>query len=358
MSHPPDRPPRDGLTARLVRLLPLSPEIPPATQLALGVSVLMYVIVTIQTREPFSPSSWSLFRAGANLGPWTLQGGDGWRLLTYASLHGGLVHLGFNGYVLFRQAPMLERLWSSWRFCWIYAVGAIAGGLASAWFTKSVSIGASGALFAVFGGLLIELHFSPHPQARQQRNQVLTWIGIMLGIGFFAGHLGIHIDNAAHIGGLVGGLVTTWSLRSLRANATATRLLRGPGIALFALLLIAPLVRAFQAHDLPVHRGENELQVMSTLRGAWPACRDAALSPDPTTAIAPCKRFRTLSFDRPMGYLFLSTVYGVTDQPALAAREKEMLAKIQGSPVPPDLLPPAALLPLQAAGIEEALWGR
>jgi membrane associated rhomboid family serine protease len=136
--------------------------------------------------------------------------GEYWRILTVAlvhgSYHGDPVHLLVNMYALWIAGPIVERWYGRVRFLLFYVVFAGAASTASFVFGGDVpAVGASGAIFGLFGMLLAagRLH---HPVDRQSRalvSQIGTLIVINLGFGLaFAGS----IDNFAHIGGLIAGL--------------------------------------------------------------------------------------------------------------------------------------------------------
>jgi membrane associated rhomboid family serine protease len=132
--------------------------------------------------------------------------GEYWRLWTVTLLHAGYLHLGFNMFALWIAGPIVERWYGPWRFLVFYLSCAAGGSVASFAFGPGlVSVGASGAIFGLFGLLLAagRLH---HPVDRQSRSivgQLGMVILLNLALGFAAGGL---IDNAAHIGGLVTGL--------------------------------------------------------------------------------------------------------------------------------------------------------
>lgn len=132
--------------------------------------------------------------------------GEYWRLWTVTLLHGSLLHLLFNMYALWLAGPIVERWYGRIRFLGFYLACAAAGSTASFVFGGDApAVGASGAIFGLFGVLLAagRLH---HPVDRQSRalvGQLGMLILLNLVIGFSAGGA---IDNAAHIGGLVAGL--------------------------------------------------------------------------------------------------------------------------------------------------------
>jgi membrane associated rhomboid family serine protease len=132
--------------------------------------------------------------------------GEYWRLWTVTLLHADLLHLGFNMYALYLAGPIVERWYGRVRFLVFYFILAAAGSTGSFVFGGDIpAVGASGAIFGLFGVVLAagRLH---HPVDRQSRalvGQLGMLIVINLAFGFASGG---HIDNAAHVGGLVAGL--------------------------------------------------------------------------------------------------------------------------------------------------------
>jgi membrane associated rhomboid family serine protease len=143
--------------------------------------------------------------------------GEWWRLLTAAFLHGSWLHIAFNMYVLFVLGPTLERVLGHVRFTVLYLVAALGGSVASYTFSdpRTVSVGASGAIFGLMGALLV---------AGRRLRWDLTQVLILLGVNVVIGFLSPDVDWRAHLGGLVvGGLVAAvfvWTpppFRSARA---------------------------------------------------------------------------------------------------------------------------------------------
>jgi rhomboid protease GluP len=134
-----------------------------------------------------------------------LFGNEYWRLLTVVLVHGSLIHLLFNMYALWVIGPIVEALYGPWRYLGVYALCGIAGSAASFATSPNPAVGASGAVFGLFGALLVADRVHKPALTRNARNltaQIGTLILINLAFGFFLGGL---IDNAAHIGGLVAG---------------------------------------------------------------------------------------------------------------------------------------------------------
>lgn len=135
--------------------------------------------------------------------------GQYYRLLTGAFVHIDLLHLAFNMYALYTIGSQAENFFGKLKYVYIYLFSALTGSLLSIIFNMdTASIGASGAIFGLLGAML---YFGYHYRVYLGNNlirQILPIILLNLGIGFaFNG-----IDNFAHIGGLVGGLLASISV--------------------------------------------------------------------------------------------------------------------------------------------------
>ena len=139
----------------------------------------------------------------------SIRYGQYYRLLTGTFLHTGIMHLAFNCYALYVLGSQLESYLGKAKYIVIYLVSAIFGSLFSMTFNgDTASIGASGAVFGLMGALL---YFGYHYRVylgNVIKSQILPLVVINLLIGF----LTTGVDNAAHIGGLVGGAMITMAL--------------------------------------------------------------------------------------------------------------------------------------------------
>jgi rhomboid protease GluP len=141
-----------------------------------------------------------------------IYNGEYWRLLTAMFLHGGLLHIVFNGFALYVLGPEAERIYGVPRFLAIYFVAGLAGGIASYVFSPHNSVGASGAIFGLIGCLAIFFATARDMLGDVGKRQLQGMIGIILIniiIGLSASNT---IDNYAHMGGLVGGAACAWLL--------------------------------------------------------------------------------------------------------------------------------------------------
>ncbi len=195
------------------------------TALFLVINIGIYVLQVLSGIDPTNPRGDHLILWGANFAPFTLNG-QPWRLFTAMFLHGGLLHLALNMYMLFGLGGLVERTFGHVRFTLVYLISGLFGGLASAlWNAASgmpaPSIGASGALMGISGALLVHLLVAgrrgePH-ESISLRGPLAQTIAINLALGFMIPR----VDNAGHIGGLLSG--------ALLGGALA---LSGPGSSL------------------------------------------------------------------------------------------------------------------------------
>lgn len=149
----------------------------------------------------------TLVQFGANSGP-LVKSGQVFRLLTSAFLHIGVIHLLVNMYSLYVIGSQVENYIGKWKFLLIYFVSAISGNMLSVVFNTGISAGASGAIFGLLGALL---YFGLHYRLFLG-NTLLTQIIPVIILNLFIGFTIPGIDNSAHIGGLVGGYLTTMAL--------------------------------------------------------------------------------------------------------------------------------------------------
>lgn len=177
--------------------------------------ILMYVIGKGSTHIP------TLLAFGANYRPLVLSG-EYFRLLTCAFLHIGILHLLVNMYALYVIGPQLESFFGKTKYLFIYLFSALCGSLLSIIFSSHISAGASGAIFGLLGALL---YFGYHYRVylgNVIKSQIIPIILLNLLVGFsLAG-----IDNAAHIGGLVGGVFASMAV-GVKYKSTTTDKING-----------------------------------------------------------------------------------------------------------------------------------
>ncbi|MCA9140340.1 MAG: rhomboid family intramembrane serine protease [Planctomycetales bacterium] len=163
------------------------------------------IFLAILLSGGFSPAN--MIDWGANFQP-LVATGQWWRLVTAVFLHFSVMHLLLNCWVLWDIGKLVERILGHWRFGLAYFVSGFAGSIASVTFTaeRSISAGASGAVFGVFGTLLgitlVRPRMLPVVELSKHRNLVVAFFVINL----FIALTNPWIDLAAHVGGFVAGI--------------------------------------------------------------------------------------------------------------------------------------------------------
>ncbi len=178
---------------------------PVITYALIIINVLVFIAMYIFGKG--SEDTLTLLLFGANY-PVLVRAGDYYRLITSAFLHVGLLHLIFNNYALYVIGSQLESFLGKAKFLIIYLVSAICGSLMSMLFSDGISVGASGAIFGLLGSLLYFGYNYRVYLGTVLKSQIIPLIILNLVIGFITPG----IDNAAHIGGLLGGLGMTMAL--------------------------------------------------------------------------------------------------------------------------------------------------
>jgi len=132
-----------------------------------------------------------------------LKSSNEWyRLFTVALTHGGLLHLGFNMYALMVLGNPIEEAFGKQKFLILFFFSLLTGSLTSAYFASpwSYSVGASGAIFGLFGALVI---------VGKRIGADTRSIGVVIGLNFAIGFLLGGVDWRAHLGGLIGGVIAS-----------------------------------------------------------------------------------------------------------------------------------------------------
>jgi rhomboid protease GluP len=142
----------------------------------------------------------TLYRLGSSNGFGVLVLHQWYRPVTAMFLHAGLIHIGFNMMVLLDIGPVVEELFGSARYLFIYFLTGIAGFALSMFFHPAV--GASGALMGLIGVLIAVTGKRSSIESKALRSRLISWAVSVFLIGFFIG-----ADNLAHFGGLATGFI-------------------------------------------------------------------------------------------------------------------------------------------------------
>lgn len=147
-----------------------------------------------------------LFEAGAKYGP-GIRAGQWWRLITAGFLHGGILHLLMNSWVLFDLGAQTEENYGTSRYLVIYLASTITGFYASyLWSPYSPSVGSSAGIFGLLGAMIALGVRDKSSYGAALRAHYVQWgIYALILSALFAA-----TDNAAHIGGVAGGFALAY----------------------------------------------------------------------------------------------------------------------------------------------------
>ena len=229
----------------------------------LAINILVFLAMLLNGGSLWHGSTAVPLQWGANFGPAT-QDGQWWRLGSALFLHFGIVHLALNMWALWDVGRLIEQLFGRGRFITLYLGSGIIGNLLSLAIqgNQAVSGGASGAIFSLYGALLVFL--------LRERRQVdpgeFRWLfgaaSAFIVLALVMGLLVPGIDNAAHLGGLVAGalwglmLARRWTHRSPHPRATR---------AIAAAVLVAATTALVVNIPAPSYRLGEELRARQAI---------------------------------------------------------------------------------------------
>lgn len=190
----------DDLKDMLEFLDPRGPNKATAILLLLNISV--FVIMIFAGLNIVSPTPKELLEIGGNR-RFEVMNGEYWRLFTSIFIHSGLLHLFMNLFGLGLGASMLEGIIGRIQLVISFIVCGILASIASIyWHENTISVGASGAIFGLYGLILAFTVFKIYPT--HMRGMTWMLLGLYAGVSLLFGLLG-GVDNAAHFGGLISG---------------------------------------------------------------------------------------------------------------------------------------------------------
>lgn len=221
------------------------------TPILIDLNIVVFMIMALCGVNIFAPSGESLIHWGANFKPMTLDG-QWWRLLTCCFLHIGIFHLLMNMYALLSIGILLEPIVGKLRFILAYLLSGLTASLVSLWWHDiTVSAGASGAIFGMYGVFLALL--TTNLIEENDRKNLMTSIAVFVGYNLLNG-LKAGIDNAAHIGGLLGGIAIGYAFIPSLKQPENTRRAYSTA-ALLTILVVAISVFAYSKipNDIAVY---------------------------------------------------------------------------------------------------------
>jgi rhomboid protease GluP len=163
------------------------------------IQLIMFLLLEISGG---SENTSTLIQFGAKFNPLIIEG-EWWRFFAPIFLHIGLLHLFMNTLGLYFLGSAVEKIYGSIRFFWIYIFAGLIGSIASFTFSPNLSAGASGAIYGCFGALLYLGFIYPKLFFRTLGMNVIVILLLNIVLSFNISN----IDQAGHLGGLVGGFV-------------------------------------------------------------------------------------------------------------------------------------------------------
>jgi rhomboid protease GluP len=285
-----------------------------ATYALLVINIGIFIAMVASGISFIRPETEQVLRWGADYGPYTL-GGQYWRLLTAMFLHFGIIHLFGNMWCLWSLGQLAEKLLGSVSLVAIYLLTGIGASLLSlSWDPMRVSAGASGAIFGIAGALISVLHFG---QLGLQPEGVRKLLGYVVRFAFLNLLFGLqgHIDNMAHLGGLVSGLLIGFFLaRTFNAAPEERPARRRMIFVTSAIVLLVLFVPVAKAKQYAVELGQGQ----------------AALDHhDPAAAIPHFQKYVAARPDDAEGHALLGSAFRQSNRPDEAAQEYERGLKIE-----------------------------
>jgi membrane associated rhomboid family serine protease/Flp pilus assembly protein TadD len=254
-------------------------QVPVVTYALIGVNVLLWLLVAAVGPVPFVQGLWlpdqgALLLLGEKFGP-AIQQGQYWRLVTAMFLHAGAIHLIVNMWALLQLGTLVESLYGRRRFLILYVCSGVMGTFSSYVLSSTPGVGASGAIFGLLGvALVYSLKYRrelPRGMADRMRSRLMPVVLINLAITFLVPI----IDAAAHVGGLITGIILASLTESQHASPQRRQheVLPAPLAYLTALSLLlygawglagsAPAARPLLAATAAARRGDPNAAVQA-----------------------------------------------------------------------------------------------
>lgn len=296
----------------------------PVTTTLLAANVLVFVLMLFAGAGWWHTTNGVQLAWGANFGPAT-QDGQWWRLFSAMFVHFGVVHLSMNMFALWDVGRLVERIYGRGRMLLLYVTSGMVGNLVSLVVqgNAAVSAGASGAIFSLYGALLVFLwreRRQVHPaEFRWLFGGAVLFTLLILGMGYVAPG----IDNSAHVGGLLAGAVVARIMaRPWTADSPAAG---GVGRWGAALALVAALAWLGQHLSQPAYRYGDEVRARQAIQNFLIADRGISQQWE---SLLRSGSAQGLSFEQMAG-----TIDERVTQPYARSFE-QLVAATPGSPVP------------------------
>jgi membrane associated rhomboid family serine protease len=203
---------------RVTRAIRTAPSVPVATQALIAINVIVFLAETAAGAPLGGGGGGTIWTHGVLFGPSITVNHEYWRLLTSGFLHDGILHIGINMLSLWFVGSALEPAIGTRNFVAVYLTSLLAGSFGALLFQPDYpTLGASGAIFGIFGALIVVARARGIPFWQSGLGFVLV-----LNLLFSLSVRGISIGG--HLGGLVGGLITGWLIVELGERRRMTSL--------------------------------------------------------------------------------------------------------------------------------------
>jgi rhomboid protease GluP len=213
------KPKSDDLVDMIKFLIPRNDHY--ITSILINLNLIVFIIMIISGVSILSPKGIELLEFGGNRRTETLNG-EWWRLITNIFIHGGVMHLFLNIFGLVIGSFFIEPIFSRLQYVLIYLLSGISASLCSIyWYENTISVGASGAIFGLYGalfGLMLT-----NDMSSEYKKSMFMILGPYVGISLIAGLTG-GIDNAAHFGGLISGVIISIVIYIVNGKSVKNRL--------------------------------------------------------------------------------------------------------------------------------------
>ena len=171
------------------------------------INSIVYLISAFLSQNFTDMDMQTLVDMGALYGPYTVQDGEWWRLFTAMFLHGGMTHILMNMFSLYIVGRAAEMYFDTKSYLSIYLFSGLLGGMASLYMhPEAVGVGASGAIFGIFGALA-GFFLAHREKIASHSKAFMKDFAIIIGINLVIGFSIPSVDVSAHAGGLLVGLV-------------------------------------------------------------------------------------------------------------------------------------------------------
>jgi membrane associated rhomboid family serine protease len=226
-----------------VRTIRSAPSVPLVTQALIAINIVVFIAEAISGGQLGSGLGGTVLDKGGLFGPAIADQHQYWRLITAGFLHEGLLHIFVNMLSLYFIGPVLEPAIGRVNFAAVYFVSLLAGSFGALLFAPhALTVGASGAIFGVFGALIVVA----------RARGISIWqsglgVVLVLNLLFSVSFRGISIGG--HLGGLIGGLITGWLIVEV-AERRRMQPLALAGCAAIAVASVAGAIAVAGAHGL------------------------------------------------------------------------------------------------------------